>query len=166
MPVAPLLPIGAAQAASIAQALSMHVATCDAALRPHLVRGFGCRVSPDRREVTVFFSSRLGAKVLDDLRRNGRIAVAFSRPATNVTFQLKAGDAMQVPLAPGDDAFIEAYVEAFLDEVGAIGFPHDVVRNVFRHDAAERVAVRFHPTAAFDQTPGPRAGEALAAEPS
>jgi hypothetical protein len=37
---------------------------------------------------------------------------------------------------------------------------------MFDHRAEDLVAVRFTPTAAFDQTPGPKAGEALESGPA
>ncbi|HJW11229.1 MAG TPA: pyridoxamine 5'-phosphate oxidase family protein [Albitalea sp.] len=156
-------PIGPEQAALIGRRVSIIVASRDASLRPHLMRAMGCRLSGDLRTVTLFMARTSSQAVLDDLRANGLIAVVFSEPSTNRTVQLKGGDACVVPTAPGDEVLVQSYIQRHAEEIKGIGFGGNVSHALFKHDAADLVAVRFTPTAAFEQTPGPKAGEALRA---
>ena len=142
--------------------VSLHVASRDAAHRPHLMRAMGLRWSADRRQLTLFLHAGASRAVLDDLRANGLIAVVFSEPSSNRTVQLKGRDARIDALEPGDPAIVARYVERFAQEIGELGFGGDVVSALFAHRIADLVAVRFTPDAAFEQTPGPKAGEPLA----
>lgn len=157
----PMSPIGPEQAALIRRRVSIIVASRDAAHRPHVMRAMGCRLSDDLREVTVFLSASSSRQVLDDLRANRLIAVVFSEPSSNLTVQLKGVDADLVPTQPADHDLVRAYIGRFAQEIGELGFPPDLAQVIFRHTPQELVAVRFTPQAAFEQTPGPNAGESL-----
>jgi hypothetical protein len=153
--------IGPEQAALIRRRVSIIVASRDAAHRPHLMRAIGCRLRDDLRELTVFMSTAASAQVLADLRANGLIAVVFSQPSTTHTVQLKGRDARVEVLQVGDDHVIRDYLDHFIDEVATIGFPAHVARTLLSHAPGEVVAVRFTPSSAFEQTPGPQAGQAI-----
>ncbi len=153
--------IGPEQAALIARRVSVIVAGRDAAHRPHLMRAVGRRLSPDLRRVTVFLPAATSAQVLADLRANGLIAVVFSEPSTNRTVQLKGSDAVVTTLEAGDEAIVERYLQHFIDEIGELGFRENVARTILKAAPEDLVAVHFTPQAAFEQTPGPKAGEAL-----
>lgn len=153
--------IGPEQAALIARRVSVIVASRDAAHRPHLMRAVGRKLSPDGRRVTVFMSTAASAPVLEDLRANGLIAVVFSEPSTNRTVQLKGSKAVIAALEPGDEALVQQYLDLFIDEIGELGLPENVARTILKAAPEDLVAVHFAPQAAFEQTPGPKAGEAL-----
>jgi hypothetical protein len=155
--------IGAEQAALIGRRVSIIVASRDAEQRPHLMRAMGCRLSADLRTVTLFLSGASSRQVLDDLRANALIAVVFSEPSTNRTAQLKGSDASIVPTAPRDEALVQTYIRRHAEEIAGLGFAETLSRAIFKHEPGDLVAVRFTPTAAFEQTPGPKAGEALRA---
>lgn len=150
--------IGPEHAALMRRRVSIIAATRDAAHRPHLMRALGCRLAPDRRELTLFLSTGACAELLDDLRENGRIAVVFSEPSTDRSLQLKGEDACIEPPAPGDAALVAHYVECFADEIASLGFDRVLVKTMFRHEPHELVTVRFVPSEAYEQTPGPQAG--------
>jgi hypothetical protein len=154
-------PIGPEQAELIRRRVSIIVASRDADLRPHLMRAIGCRLRDDLRELTVFLSTAASEPVLADLRANGQIAVVFSQPTTTHTVQLKGSDATVHPLQVGDAEAIQDYLAHFILEIAAIGFPEHVARAVLGDAPEDVVAVRFTPSAAFDQTPGPQAGQAI-----
>ena len=156
---APLL--DEAHAGFITHHVAINVASCSAARLPSVVRAHGCCVSDDRRCVTLFVSVPRAARLLDDLRAGGGIAAVFTLPHTHETLQLKGACADVVPLAPGDDACIRAYVESFVEELCRIGFKETLVRAVMSSADEESVGLRFEPTAAFVQTPGPKAGSRL-----
>lgn len=128
---------------------------------PNLMRAIGHRLEPSG-EITVFVSRADAAGVLDDLRANGAIAVVFSQPTTNRTLQMKGA---LVTIAAASDADLRAALscrEATAAELQAVGFGSDFARHLLDFLPEDLVAVRFAPEAAFDQTPGPKAGAQLA----
>jgi hypothetical protein len=125
--------LDADHAAFIQGGVSVVVASRDAARVPRVCRAIGCRVSDDRRRVTVYLSAFQGAPLLAAIRSEGVIAVAFNLPSTHRAYQLKGSDARVVPLE----------------------------RALLWYDPAELTGVAFTPAAAFTQTPGPRAGERI-----
>lgn len=159
---APPSPIGPEQAALMARHVSIIVGTRDARQRPHVMRAVGCRLSPDRRRVTVLMPQASGQAVLDDLRDNGQIAVVFSEPTSHLTLQLKGHDAAVAPCEAGDAELAETYLRGFVEELGKIGLAAAVAHTMLRHGDT-LLAVHFTVAAAFEQTPGPAAGEPLAA---
>lgn len=155
---APPAVIGPEHAALMRRRVSIIAATRDAQQRPHLMRALGCRLAPDRRELTLFLSSGSCAELLADLRENGRIAVVFCEPSTDRSLQLKGEGVCIEPPAPGDAALVEHYVECFADEIATLGFDRVLVKTMFHHAPQELVTVRFVPNEAYEQTPGPQAG--------
>jgi hypothetical protein len=154
--------IDAEQAAFICGGVGMSAATCRPGALPNIARATGCRISPDRRVLTLLLAATPGAAALDDVRRTGSIAVVFTQPSTHRTLQLKGHDARIVPPEPGDADLIECYVRAFAADVAAFGFSEAYMRALLACPADDIVGVRFTIAAAFSQTPGPRAGEPLA----
>ena len=164
MDAAPPSPIGPEQAALIARRVSIIVGSRDAALRPHVMRAVGCRLSEDRSRITLLMPAHSSQAVLDDLRANGQIAVVFSEPTTHRTVQVKGEDAVVAPCGPDDAALAERTLQGFTDEIGRLGFTAEVAQSILAHEQ-DLVAVHFGVASAFEQTPGPAAGEPLAAPP-
>lgn len=156
----PSSPAGPALAELVSRHVSIIVASRDRALRPHLMRAVGCRLSPDRRRMTLLMPLDRSAEVLADLRDNGQIAVVLSEPSSNQSIQVKGHDASVAPCGPDDPALAEAYLQGIVEELGQIGLTADVAHTILGHDAG-LVAVHFGIAAVFDQTPGPAAGRAL-----
>lgn len=141
--------------------VSILVGSCSADCVPSVARAYGCRVTPDRRSITVFLSVAQAQQVLRDLRAGGGIAVVFSRPRTHETVQLKGVRVQIAPLADDDRETMRAYGRSFGEEVGAVGFGAPFQNAIMSGVEDEAVAVSFTPTAAFEQTPGPTAGRPL-----
>lgn len=154
-----------AHAAFLGGPVAINVASCDAKGLPSLARAYGCRISKDRRHVTVFLSVPQAEPLLRDLRAGRPVAVVFTRPKTHQTIQLKGPDAKVAPLGHGDRAITAAYANAFAGEIAAIGFNERFSRAIVSGTQGEVVGVTFAPTAAFVQTPGPTAGQRLDAKP-
>jgi hypothetical protein len=148
-------------AAFIESAVSIIAASSDAVKVPSLERAIGCKVSADRRNVTIFMVVSSARRLLDDVGSSGRIAVVFSEPPSHRTIQLKGTDAAIVPVVPADRKLVEAYADAMVGVIGCMGYPEPLTRAMLACPADELVAVSFTPTAAFLQTPGPRAGTPL-----
>lgn len=156
----PAPPLGPEQAALLARRVSIMVASRDAQLRPHLMRALACRLSADRRVVTVLLPLRAAAQVLDDLRANRRVAMVCSEPTTNRTLQLKSDDAQVLSAGADDAAQAARHLEDFAAEIGELGLPAQVAQTVLAADDGI-AAVRFTVREAFEQTPGLRAGKRL-----
>lgn len=159
MPTPTPVTIDAELAAFLQSGISISVATRDSALQPSLARAVGCRV--DGNTVTLLLPAPRAGQVLADIAANGMIAAVFSRPTTHRTVQLKASDARLVPLQPGDGQLLADYRAAFLRELAVIGHTERPFDAILVHEVAELAAVAFTPMAAYEQTPGPRAGAPL-----
>jgi hypothetical protein len=148
-------------AAMLQGGVSIGVAACDHELNPTLVRATGCRISSDRRQATIFVSATQAAPLLRCVRDNGAVAVVFSQPSTHRSVQLKGRDAAVSSLAQDDLKRIEDYRNAFTREVGPLGFDEILVHSLLAYPSADIVSVTFTVSEAFEQTPGPKAGEPL-----
>jgi len=157
-------PTGPDLAQLVSRHISIIVGSRDRALRPHLMRAVGCRLSPDGRRVTLLLPQGRSAEVLADLRDNGQIAVVFTEPSSNQTLQVKGQDARVAPCGPDEMALAEAYLQGFVEEIGQLGLAAEVAHTILGHDDG-LVAVHFTVASAFDQTPGPAAGRPVAATP-
>jgi hypothetical protein len=153
-------PLDAGHAAFIQGPVSVIVASRNAELVADVVRGCGCRVSRDRRQLTVLVEPGRASTLLDDVATNGMIAVVFSQPSTHQTIQLKGTDARVVRVTAADRAAARQHLRDWSADLGRIGF--DAPFSAALHGGTgELAAIRFTPTAAFQQTPGPAAGQPL-----
>jgi hypothetical protein len=153
--------LDAEHAAFIQGGVSVVVAARDARLVPRVCRAIGCRVSADRRRVTVYLTAFQAASVLAAIRAEGAIAVAFNQPSTHRAYQLKGADASVVALDRVDVEQARRYVDAFCTDIALLGYAAAYGRALLWFDPAELTGVAFTPNAAFTQTPGPRAGERI-----
>ena len=145
--------------AMVAKGVSAIVASRNAALRPSVMRAVGSHIRADGGRVTVFLRRSQSVQLLRDIESTGQIAVVFSEPSTHRTLQLKAPQAQVRPAVPDDLPQLQAYLRSMQNEVGQVGYGPAYVAAMLAAPLADLVAVEFTPTAAFDQTPGPRAGQ-------
>jgi hypothetical protein len=153
--------LDADHAAFIQGGVSVIVASRNAQFVADVVRGCGCRVSRDRRQVTVLVEPSRAGTLLDDVVANGMVAVVFSQPSTHRTIQLKGTDAQIVKLTSADRAVAARHLAAWIEELSSIGYAKEFA-GALRGRAEHLAAIRFTPSAAFQQTPGPGAGQRLA----
>ncbi len=137
----------------------MTLATRDAANRPMIARGSGGRPLSGLEGVEVAVSARLWPETIANVRDNGMLAATFVQPADYRAFQLK-GRATVRPAAEADHAHAAAYVAATEALLADLGVPLAVIR--YWLTAREIVVLSLAVDRAFEQTPGPRAGMALA----
>jgi hypothetical protein len=145
----------------IQRRVSILVGSCSADGAPSLARAYGCRVSPDRRSVTVFLAVLQSEALLRDLRAGGTVAAVFSRPSTHETLQLKGSVQRLAPVEPEDRPVMRAYGGSFAEEVAPLGFHAGFQTAIMAPVEHEAFALTFVPAAAFVQTPGPHAGRPL-----
>jgi hypothetical protein len=155
-------PLDARHAEFIQGPVSVIVASRNAELVADVVRGCGCRVSRDRRLVTVLVEPGRASTLLDDVAANGMIAVVFSQPSTHETIQLKGTDARLVRVTAADRAAARQHLRVWSADLGRIGFGVEFAA-ALHGGTGELAAIRFTPAAAFQQTPGPAAGQPLKA---
>ena len=147
-------------AAFIQSGVSIVVAGRNDELVGDVIRGCGCRVSADRRRVTVLVDPMRSDALLHDITSNGMIAVVFSRPSTHRSIQLKGTDARRARVTAADQAAIDRSLAAWVAELVSIGYTAEFAAAV-RGRPEWPVALTFTPTAGFQQTPGPDAGTRL-----
>lgn len=152
-----------ALAAFVQTGVSINAGSRGAGNVPALARANGCRVAADRRSVTVFLAAAKSEALLEAVRGSRTIAVVFSEPPTHRTIQLKGTDAVAAAATGEDRAIAARWVDAFVAALVPLGYSEAVFRALLWADPADLIAVTFTPSAAFDQTPGPRAGAPLAA---
>jgi hypothetical protein len=127
---------------------------------PSVTRALGYRISADASEFAIFVP-RQAERVLADLRATAQAAVVFTEPSTHKSVQVKGCDSRITPLEEGDWPVISAYADDLVAEICPLGYAEPLIRKMVECTPQQVLAVRFAPTAAFGQTPGPRAGAAL-----
>lgn len=128
---------------------------------PSLARALGYRISAGGRQFAIFVVARQAERVLADLRASAQAAVVFTEPSTHKSVQVKGNDARITPLEEGDWPVISAHADDLVAEICPLGYTEPLIRKMTECTPQQVVAVRFTPTVAFGQTPGPRAGAAL-----
>ncbi len=161
MHTAPVAVIDEEHAAFMQGGVSISVASCDRDKMPCLVRALGCRLSPDRRQLRILVATSQASRVLACIRETGAVAAVFSHPATLRTVQVKGMDATESATSPADVEAARRYCEAFIRETVPLGFDEAMMQALL--SSSELTAIAFTPSAAFLQTPGPKAGEPLKA---
>jgi len=141
--------------------VSIYVASRAAGNVPVLVRASGCRVSSERRRVTLFLARSKSESVIEALRATRVVATVFTLPSSHRSVQLKGTDAEVAPPAAEDVEKVGRYIEAFAREINPLGYRPEMGRALLWLDADDLVALSFTPSAAFTQTPGPGAGAPL-----
>jgi hypothetical protein len=142
--------------------LAVSIGSRDANCVPSAVRAVGYRIGADRRQLAVFVVARQAERVIADLRATAQVAVVFTEPSTHRSAQVKGNDAQVTGLEDGDWPVINAYADELVAEICPLGYPEPLIRKLTECTPQQVMAVRFTPTAAFGQTPGPRAGASLA----
>lgn len=139
--------------------VSVIVATVDADGFPTCCRGIAIATKDDFDTVTIYVPAATAQETVANVATTRRVAVACSHPLSHESIQIK-GLTRGVRLAPPED---EAFVRQRLDEFAAvldeIGLPRRVTRSVAHWPA---FAIDISVEQVFDQTPGPKAGAAVA----
>ena len=147
--------------ALVGKGVSAVVSSCDARLRPSIMRAMGSSITPDGVTVTVYLARPQARQLLLDVAATGRIAVVFSEPLSHQTVQVKASQVRIRPAQAPDEPLLQRYRAAMEYELARVGFDARFVSAMFAWQLDDLVAISFEPEVAFDQTPGPRAGAAL-----
>lgn len=144
--------------AMMARGVSVIVGSRDTSMRPSVMRAVGSDVSADGCRITVYLARSQSRQLLQDIAATGEVAAVFSQPATHRTVQVKARSARVRPAEEADRAVLARYLASMEHEIARVGYAPEMTRAMLWHRLEDVVAVTFEPEQAFDQTPGPRAG--------
>ncbi|MFZ5757148.1 MAG: hypothetical protein ACOY3X_09610 [Pseudomonadota bacterium] len=152
-------PLTAEQAGFLGGPVSITVSSRDARRVPSVMKAVGCRVSADRREVTLLLEAEGARQLLNDIAATRQVAAVFSLPSTHRTLQIKGSDARTGALQPTDSALIEQHAQAFAADIIPLGYAREFALALHGvAPSAQCVAVTFTVEAVYAQTPGPGAG--------
>jgi hypothetical protein len=148
-----------ALAAFLQEGLAIHIGTRNERHHPNGARGIAVTIDGDGSHAIIYVAKIAAARVLPDLRSNGHVAAVFCRPTDDRTCQIKGLFVSARPAREAERPVLLAQWDGFLLNLERIGIPRATLRAWTTWPA---VAIRFRPTALFDQTPGPHAGAPLA----
>ncbi len=144
----------------VRRGVAVTVATRDEELKPAITRGWGPEVSSDGRVLTLLVAAPVGSQTRENLEGNGAIAVGFGLPTVARAVQVKGVvEAVREP-APAEFERAERHLGLFCAEAEEFGVPERQARRIFPQ-RSDLVSVTFPIGEAFDQTPGPTAGQRL-----
>ena len=136
------------------------IGACTPAGRPVLCRGLAAAVEGSG-QVAVLLSAQSGFEVLDAIRETAWVAVNVTVPSTYQSLHLKGRDAIAGPASPMHRPLLEASHRAFRDQITPFGFSPEFTHSWYDVTDDDLMVVRFTPLGAWNQTPGPGAGNRL-----
>jgi hypothetical protein len=142
--------------------VSVIASSCGPDFTPSVMRAVGSRVEAQGGRITVYVCRSQSAQLLGDVARSGRLAVVFSQPSSHKTLQLKTRGARLREAREDDVPVLQRYLRGMERELTLIGFGPVYARAMLAHRLEDVVAIEFAPELAFDQTPGPKAGQPIA----
>ena len=137
--------------------VALQVGTADLDGKPHGSSAWGPRVNDDG-SMTVFLDTRRAGRPLANLAVNPKIAVVFAHPVAYRSVQLKGRWTSTRAATPEDNEWVGRHREQFATNVVLVGESPESVRNMWMTDV---IGIDFVVESAFDQTPGPNAGQPL-----
>ncbi len=139
------------------------LAAADSGLLATGVHVYACQVSSDLRSVSVVLAGAQSRPVLANILATRRVALVACHIKSYKTVQVKGDDAQVI--ATTDDLRRAAvnYCEEFAHFAAGLGYPFATMRAHIDCRPEDAVVVRFTGRRAFNQTPGPAAGQPLAA---
>jgi hypothetical protein len=143
-------------AAFLQEGVGIFIGTRNASLDPNGARAIAARVERDGLHLVVYVADVAAARLLPDLESNGMAAVTFGRPVDERACQVK-GTFVAARAARDDERpLIDAQWEGFTRQLETIGVSREA-RSAWPKWPA--TAITLKPTAVFEQTPGPAAGQ-------
>ena len=129
--------------------------------RPEIIRGVAARMLEDGR-IEVLLCPQFGAQLLQAVAATRHIALVASSPRQQRTLHMKGLDAERFAPDPEWRPDYERCRDRYAEQIVAMGFPLEhVVSRLFATPFEQLVGLRFSPYGAWDQTPGPGAGQVV-----
>jgi hypothetical protein len=136
----------------------MHLGTRNAALEPISILAFGVELVGDGREITVFVPAITSGETMANLRDNGMLALAMTRPTNHHALQIKGAWLGERRTTEADHERLARYRDALTQEMGLVGVPRSIWLRLLWWPA---IALRMEVREVFVQTPGKGAGRRL-----
>ena len=147
--------------AHLQQGVTLRVGSSTPEGQPELHFAHAAWALPDGR-IEVLVRSLQGAELLDAIRATGRVAVAAGLPSNYRVLHVKGVDAEVLAVDAEQGRKFWQCFEAWLQQIERFGADRRQVMAVFGElTLADLRCVRFTPLAAWDQTPGPGAGQPI-----
>jgi len=124
--------------------------------RPVVCRGLAAQHEAGR--LLVIISAESGFEVLDAIRQNGRIAVNVTLPENYRSLSFIGDDAVVRGSGAAWRPLVNERHQAFSEQLLRYGIPPEYTNAWYSAPDEHLVAIRFTPTQARNQTPGPGAG--------
>src|SRR5215470_17002803 len=112
-------------------AISSAISSRDASNQPSVTKCLAVRARGDQGTVEVFVDADRSVEVLRDLRAGSPIALVCSEPMSHRTIQVKGTRAEIGPVAPDDQKYVAAKVDAIVAHIAPLGYPEDSLRVYF-----------------------------------
>lgn len=143
----------------LGEGVSVRVGACTADGRPEVSRGLAAQALTDGR-IELLLPRDAGERVLAAVRSTGQVAAVLSLPLTHRSLHVKGRDAEVGAAEPAHAALLERCREGFLAQITPLGFSRSQLMALwYGVEITELDAVRFSISGAWDQTPGPGAGQ-------
>jgi hypothetical protein len=150
----------------IAAGVSHRLGSCSRDGRPGICRALAADLLPDGR-LLILVAGDAGREVLQSIRDTRQVAAVLALPTTHRTLHVKGHDARVVPATPEHQALLVTRREAFLAQLEPFGFSRDALMiNWYTVHDGELMAVSFTISGAWNQSPGPGAGQPVELLPS
>jgi hypothetical protein len=147
--------------AHFASGVSHRIGSVSAGGRPAICRGLAAQCDP-QGQVGVFATRTTSAAVLDAVAETGWVSLVMAGPQTHRTLHLKGRDARVEAAGNAFDALVAARRDAFAAQIAPYGFtPDQVLKSWYHFDPGDLFVIRFSIVGAWDQTPGPGAGNPI-----
>lgn len=130
--------------------------------RPEICRGVAAQALADGR-IEVLLNAKHGHDLIAAVRSSRRVSYVGSQPDTNRTLHVKGSDAEVVAVTSAHAPMFAQCRDRFIERVKPFGFTRETIIG-FWYDLEldQLAAVRFSPDGAWDQSPGPGAGQEIA----
>jgi hypothetical protein len=146
-------------AAFVQEGVGIYIGTRNAALEPNGARALAARLEGAGGHLVIYIADVAASRILPDLQSNGHAAVTFGRPVDERAIQVKGTFVGARPAREDERSILDAQWDSFSRSLEMIGVPR-AARSAWPRWPA--TAITLTPTAVFEQTPGPAAGQQLA----
>jgi hypothetical protein len=138
--------------------VSVVLATADADGIPSCCRGIAVTSRDNFETLTIYVPATTAQETIANVATTRRVAVSATKPLSHESVQVK-GITRGVRLAPAsDEAFVRSRLDSFAEVLDQIGLPRRVTKSIAHWPA---FAIDISIEEVFDQTPGPKAGNAI-----
>src|SRR5262245_58356941 len=137
--------------------IAVQAGTADQNGRPHVTWAWGPRVNDDGT-LSVFLDTARAGRTLANLAVNRKVAVICADPIGYRAIQFKGQWLSASAPSDAERGWVQRHRELFASNLALVGDSPAGIRNLWMENTTR---IDFTLEAAFDQTPGPKAGQPL-----